>query len=86
VFLRRCSFVRRIGYVPLIAWGVLCTTMPHKVPMHIVVGKPIELPHRADPSPAEVRRYLEQYIDALVSLFERHKAAAGHPHATLTII
>jgi hypothetical protein len=31
VFLRRCSFVRRIGYVPLIAWGVLCTTMPHKV-------------------------------------------------------
>jgi hypothetical protein len=54
--------------------------------MHIVVGKPIELPHRADPSPAEVRRYLEQYIDALVSLFERHKAAAGHPHATLTII
>ncbi len=54
--------------------------------MHLVVGKPIQVPHRADPSPEEVRQYLDQYIAALQGIFERHKAAAGHASATLTII
>ena len=53
--------------------------------MHIVVGKPIEVPRRADPSNEEVQQYLQQYIAAIEGIFERHKAAAGHPNATLTV-
>ncbi|EFN51306.1 hypothetical protein CHLNCDRAFT_10860, partial [Chlorella variabilis] len=80
------SFVRRIGYVPMFVWGYLGSAVPYQVPMHLVVGKPIHVPHRADPSPEEVWQHLEQYIAALAGIFERHKAAAGHPDATLTII
>ncbi|KAI3430458.1 hypothetical protein D9Q98_005053 [Chlorella vulgaris] len=83
---RMASFVRRIGFVPLLCWGVMGTTLPHRVPMHIYVGKPIAVPHTADPSAAEVQRYLTQYISAMAAIFERHKAAAGHPKAKLTII
>ncbi len=54
--------------------------------MHIYVGKPIAVPHTADPSAAEVQRYLKQYISAMAAIFERHKAAAGYPKAKLTII
>lgn len=57
-----------------------------QVPMHIVVGSPIEVPHLLDPSPAEVEAHLQQYIAALQSMFERRKAAAGHPRARLTVM
>ncbi len=54
--------------------------------MHIVVGSPIEVPHLTDPSPAEVEGHLRHYIVALESMFERRKAAAGHPRARLTVM
>jgi len=54
--------------------------------MHIVLGRPIELPQRTDPSAEEVQAALQRFITELQGLFERHKAAAGHPHATLTVV
>ena len=56
-----------------------------QVPMHVVIGRPIAVPQEADPSPETVQRYLKQYIAAIEGLFERYKAAAGHPAATLTV-
>jgi len=53
--------------------------------MHVVIGRPIAVPREADPSPETVQRYLQQYIAAIEGLFERYKAAAGHPAATLTV-
>ncbi|KAI7845398.1 hypothetical protein COHA_001103 [Chlorella ohadii] len=79
------SVVRRIGYVPMLVWGWLGTALPHAVPMHVVIGRPIAVPQEADPSPETVQRYLKQYIAAIEGLFERYKAAAGHPAATLTV-
>ncbi len=126
-----CSFVRRIGYVPLLAWGWLGTVVPHRVggpaccpctmhpschpactappcllaprrrpaepglahrcplaqvPMHVVVGKPIPVERNAAPNSKEVQRTLQRYIQELCRIFEQYKAAAGHPHATLTIV
>ncbi|KAL4448933.1 hypothetical protein ABPG77_007650 [Micractinium sp. CCAP 211/92] len=80
------SFVRRIGYVPLLAWGWLGTVVPHRVPMHVVVGKPIPVERNAAPNSKEVQRTLQRYIQELCRIFEQYKAAAGHPHATLTIV
>lgn len=54
--------------------------------MHIVVGRPIPVPHKADPSPQEVQAVLQRYISELERLFERHKAEAGHPDDTLTVL
>ena len=53
--------------------------------MFVVVGKPIEVPQREAPGPEEVQLYLQRYIAALQAIFEQHKAAAGHPGATLTV-
>ena len=53
--------------------------------MHVVVGKPIEVPQRDAPGPEAVQQYLQRYIAAIQEIFEQHKAAAGHPRATLTV-
>ncbi|KAL4422738.1 hypothetical protein ABPG75_008935 [Micractinium tetrahymenae] len=80
------SFVRRIGYVPLLACGWLGTAVPHQVPMHVVVGKPIRVQQNAAPSPEEVQRTLQRYIAELSRIFQQYKAAAGHAQATLTVV
>lgn len=54
--------------------------------MTIAVGRPIPVPHTANPSKAEVQATLDAYIAALQGIFERHKAAAGHAHDTLTVL
>lgn len=54
--------------------------------IHMVIGKPIELPKLEQPSKEEVQRYLDMYITALQSLFERHKQAAGCPDLTMQVI
>lgn len=81
-----CSHPRHPWGSPQGVGGSILPPYTVQVPMHLVVGKPIHVPHRADPSPEEVWQHLEQYIAALAGIFERHKAAAGHPDATLTII
>lgn len=80
------SFIRRVGYVPMLMWGWFGTALPHRVPMHVVVGRPIPVPRQADPDPEEVQRVLQQYISELQRIFEEHKEAAGHPRARLTVL
>ena len=54
--------------------------------MHMVIGKPIEIPKLEAPTKEQTQRYLDVYIDALQALFERHKAAAGCPDLKLIVI
>lgn len=54
--------------------------------MHVVVGRPIPVQQSAAPGPEEVQRTLQQYIQELCRIFEQYKAAAGHPHASLTVV
>ena len=54
--------------------------------MHMVIGKPIEIPKLEAPTKEEVQRYLDEYIAALQALFERHKVAAGCPDMRLIVI
>ncbi|PSC70219.1 Diacylglycerol O-acyltransferase 2 [Micractinium conductrix] len=79
------SFVRRIGYVPLIAWGAFGSFMPKQVPMYIVVGKPLRVPRIESPTTEQVDDHLQQFIEALERLFAEHKEAAGQSATTLTI-
>lgn len=78
--------MRRLRYVPMLVWGWLGTALPHQIPMTVVVGKPIEVPQRDSPSAEEVQAFLQRFIDATDDIFRRHKAAAGYPDATLTIL
>lgn len=68
---------RAVGAVPLVLWGVWGTPLPHQVPVTVVVGKPIEVPKVEHPSNEEVQKYLDQFIEELVALFERNKEECG---------
>lgn len=83
---------RRIGYAPMIVWGLWGTAMPRQVPLTIVVGKPIRVPHPkkggssgGEVSPEMVEQYLRKFISELEHLFERHKKAAGYPNGRLIV-
>ena len=80
------AFARRIGFMPLIIWGEAFSPLPHPVPVYMAVGAAVELPRREHPSTEEARQHLGRFIEAMRSLFERHKAAAGHPDLQLRIM
>ncbi|KAL4854850.1 Diacylglycerol O-acyltransferase 2D [Chlorella vulgaris] len=79
-------FVRRIGYMPMLVWGWCGSFMPKQVAMTVVIGKPIPVPKIEHPTPEQVSEYLQRFISEMERLFSEHKEAAGHPHATLTVI
>ena len=57
--------------------GRNCTLIPRQVPLHIVVGRPLRVPHVPNPEPELVESVHLEYMNRLRSLFDRHKVL--HP-------
>lgn len=58
----------------VVVWGVWwAPLLPHPVPIHIVVGTPLLIPHIEQPSKEDVDFYHAVYTEHLVALYERHK-------------
>eukprot|EP00635_Sarcinochrysidales_sp_CCMP3193_P014788 CAMPEP_0118894190 /NCGR_PEP_ID=MMETSP1166-20130328/3077_1 /TAXON_ID=1104430 /ORGANISM="Chrysoreinhardia sp, Strain CCMP3193" /LENGTH=316 /DNA_ID=CAMNT_0006833077 /DNA_START=72 /DNA_END=1021 /DNA_ORIENTATION=+ len=53
------------------------------VEMTTVVGPPLDVPHIAEPTAADVDEYHRLYIDALRNLFDTYKAQAGYPESRI---
>lgn len=70
---------RRVGFLPMLVWG------PWRIPLIIVVGKPIPVVRVADPSAEQVQQLLGAFISEMGALFERNKAAAGYPATQLIV-
>lgn len=79
------SFVRKMGYVPMLIFGHLGTAMPKRVPIDIVIGRPIKVPKQDHPDNATVQEYLDKFIDAMQNMFESRKAEFGYPNLRLEI-
>ncbi|GMF56785.1 unnamed protein product [Phytophthora fragariaefolia] len=64
-----------------------CCYLPRPdVDLITVVGKPLMLPHIENPTREDVKKYHDQYIEALQSLFDRYKSVyAVDPNATLEV-
>lgn len=76
-----------MGFLPMLIWGQWGTPMPRRIPLTVVVGKPIPVRKTPTPTREQVDMYLQEFIDSLQALFDKHKVAAGYDvHATLAIL
>ncbi|KAG8509802.1 2-acylglycerol O-acyltransferase 3 [Galemys pyrenaicus] len=92
---RRCqtAFKELFGFSPCIFWGRSLSSanswglLPFARPLTTVVGSPIPVPRRFNPTKEEVDHYHTLYMEALEQLFEEHKESCGVPASThLTFI
>ncbi|KAL6052944.1 Diacylglycerol O-acyltransferase 2 [Balamuthia mandrillaris] len=69
------------------AWGrSFFNLLPKRVPVWIVVGRPLPVEKKEDASQEEVDQLHERYLNHLRALFEEYKGKYGYEDAQLTIL
>ena len=71
----RCWLSRRLRVALVPFRGRWFTLIPFRVPITVVVGRPIAVAQEDSPAQATVLRVQQRYIEAVQALHERHRAA-----------
>lgn len=79
------ALARWIGYLPLVMYGAWGTPMPRPVPLTVVLGTPLVVPHVEHPTLEQVQEQLQFFIQSMEALVSKHKASAGYPDLPVKI-
>ncbi len=80
-------FKQRLGFpIPFIPMGILGLPIPRQQKLTVVVGKPIDVPKIAAPSPAQVDAVHSLYFARLSDMYYRHREAAGFGNMELRFV
>lgn len=76
---------RLLRFPPLAFWGMFGSPVPFPRPVHVVVGKPMEIKKNENPSQEEVAEVHERFISLLQELYEKQKVDAGYKAVPLCV-
>jgi len=73
--------------IPL-SWGSKwwCPLVPHKVPLVCCVGRPIPVSRMIEPTLEQLNAKHQEYMDSLISIFERNKERLGYGSKQLHVV
>ncbi|CAM0912083.1 unnamed protein product [Alopecurus aequalis] len=80
------NIARALKFTPIIFWGRYGTPIAFSTPMHVVVGRPIELKKNPLPTIDEINEVHGQFVGALQELFEKYKTKTGYPGLHLRVV
>jgi len=77
-------FLRHTGVgFPVFPFGRWYSPVANQTPITLIVGEPIPVVQKDNPSEEEVDALHKRYYDRVKQLFDHHKAEAGFPNQTL---
>ncbi|XP_020266456.1 diacylglycerol O-acyltransferase 2D-like [Asparagus officinalis] len=86
------QIARSLKFTPIIFWGrygYIDETwfyMGFRQPMHVVIGRPIELKKNPLPTMDEINEVHAQFVMALQDLFDKYKGRVGYPDLQLRVL
>lgn len=69
----------------ILFWGRYFLPVPYRIPIFGVMGEPIPVERKEDPSDEEVAKVHQILMDRMVELFDKHKAEYGWGNKRLVI-
>jgi len=80
-------FITRVGLpVPFLPYGLFGFPIPRPVPVTVVFGTPIPVPHHPNPPQEVIKALAKVYFEQIKEIFHKYKDAAGCPNHRLVLI
>ena len=76
---------RKIGFALIVFWGRFWLPIPYRTPILGVMGRPIEVERKANPTEEEVDQVHAELVKRMIELFDKYKSSYGWGHKKLIV-